>query len=66
LADLAAVKIAIAPARNGEERLDPRTVRAYFDKHQPLTTRGKFALARAVLLEGDRADAQSLVREAWR
>src|SRR5262249_51794934 len=25
-----------------------------------------FALARALLLEGDRADAQNLVREAWR
>jgi soluble lytic murein transglycosylase len=48
-----------------KERLDPRTVRAYFDKDQPLTTQGKFALARALLLEGERADAQSLVREAW-
>ena len=55
-----------AEAALWKERLDPRTVRGYFDKHQPLTTQGKFALARAVLLEGDRADAQSLVREAWR
>jgi soluble lytic murein transglycosylase len=55
-----------AEAALWKERLDPRTVRAYFDKHQPLTSQGKFALARAVLLEGDRADAQSLVREAWR
>src|SRR5207247_8346976 len=49
-----------------KERLDPPTVRAYFDKDQPLTAQGKFALARALLLEGDRADAQNLVREAWR
>ena len=41
-------------------------VRGYFGKDQPLTAQGKFALARALLLEGDRADAQNLVREAWR
>jgi soluble lytic murein transglycosylase len=33
---------------------------------RPATTKGKFALARALLLQGDRAAAQSLVREAWR
>ena len=49
-----------------KERIDPRTVRAYFDKDQPLTAQGKFALARALLLDGERADAQKLVREAWR
>src|SRR5262252_10192156 len=49
-----------------KERLDPPTVRAYFDKDQPLTAQGKFALARALLLEGDRADAQNHVRKAWR
>jgi soluble lytic murein transglycosylase len=55
-----------AEAALWKERLDPQTVRAYFDKDQPLTAQGKFALARALLLQGDRADAQSLVREAWR
>jgi soluble lytic murein transglycosylase len=54
-----------AEAALWKERLDPQTVRAYFDKEQPLTARGKFALARALLLGGDRADAQNLVREAW-
>ena len=49
-----------------KERLDPQTVRAYFDKDQPLTAHGKFALARALLLDGERAEAQKLVREAWR
>ena len=33
---------------------------------QPITTKGKFALARALLLQGDRAGAQSVAREAWR
>jgi soluble lytic murein transglycosylase len=55
-----------AEAALWKERLDPQTVRAYFDKDQPLTAQGKFALARALLLQGDRAAAQSLVREAWR
>jgi len=55
-----------AEAALWKERLDPQTVRSYFDKYQPLTAQGKFALARALVLEGDRADAQNLVREAWR
>jgi len=55
-----------AEAALWKERLDPQTVRAYFDKDQPLTAQGRFALARALLLEGDRAGAQNLVREAWR
>src|SRR5260370_16885848 len=48
------------------DRLDPAFVRAFFRKEPPTTTKGKFALARAMLLQGDRAGAQSLVREAWR
>src|SRR5260370_2200713 len=48
------------------DRLDPAFVRAFFRKEPPTTTTGKFALARAMLLQGDRAGAQSLVREAWR
>jgi soluble lytic murein transglycosylase len=55
-----------AEAALWKERLDPQMVRGYFGKDQPLTAQGKFALARALLLEGDRADAQNLVREAWR
>jgi peptidoglycan lytic transglycosylase len=55
-----------AEAALWKERLDPQIVRAYFDKDRPLTAQGKFALARALLLEGHRADAQNLVRETWR
>ena len=55
-----------AEAALWKERLDPQIVRGYFGKDQPLTAQGKFALARALLLEGDQADAQNLVREAWR
>jgi soluble lytic murein transglycosylase len=55
-----------AEAALWKERLDPQIVRGYFGKDQPLTAEGKFALARALLLEGDRADPQKLVRAAWR
>ena len=55
-----------AEAALWQDRLDPATVRAYFGKDRPFTAKGKFALARALLLMGDRAGAQSLVREAWR
>jgi soluble lytic murein transglycosylase len=48
------------------ERPDPQTVHTYFGKDRPLTAQGKFALARALLLQGDRVGAQNLVREAWR
>jgi soluble lytic murein transglycosylase len=48
------------------DRPDPSFVRAFFGKERPISTKGKFALARALLLQGDRAGAQSLVRETWR
>ncbi|MCC6777662.1 MAG: transglycosylase SLT domain-containing protein [Hyphomicrobiales bacterium] len=48
------------------DRRDPAAVRAFFANARPSTTKGKFALARALLLQGDRGGAQALVREAWR
>jgi len=55
-----------AEATLWQERLDPATVRSYFGKSRPLSAKGKFALARALLLQGDRAGAAGLVRDAWR
>ena len=55
-----------AEATLWSDRRDPAFVRAFFAKDRPTSTKGKFALARALLLQGDRAGAQSLVREAWR
>jgi soluble lytic murein transglycosylase len=55
-----------AEATLWSDRRDPSYVRAFLGKDRPITTKGKFALARAYLLQGDRAAAQSLVREAWR
>jgi soluble lytic murein transglycosylase len=48
------------------DRPDPTTVRTFFGKTRPSTAKGKFALARALLLEGNRHVAASLVRDAWR
>ena len=47
------------------ERRSPATVRAFFAGAQPTTGKGKLALARALLSEGNRADAQYYVRLAW-
>ncbi len=48
------------------ENVEPAKVRAFFAKEPPLTARGRFALARAMITQGDRAGAQGYVREAWR
>lgn len=41
-------------------------VRAFFGDAKPVSAKGKFALARAMIAQGDRAGAQQLVRDAWR
>ena len=43
-----------------------RTVIEFFRNDPPRTAKGRFALARALLAEGDRGGAQAWVREAWR
>jgi len=55
-----------AEASLWQERAGSATVRAYFANTRPLSAKGRFALARALMLDGDRAGAQALVREAWR
>jgi soluble lytic murein transglycosylase len=54
-----------AEAALWQEHRDPATVRAFFAEEPPMTPKGRFALARALLAQGDRADAQRYVREAW-
>jgi peptidoglycan lytic transglycosylase len=54
-----------AEARLWQERSDAATVRGFVGD-QPLSAKGKFALARVLLAEGDRENAARLVREAWR
>jgi soluble lytic murein transglycosylase len=54
-----------AEARLWQERSDAATVRG-FTGDQPLSGRGKLALARILLGEGDADGAGRLVRDAWR
>ena len=54
-----------AEARLWQERGDTAIVRR-FTGGQPASARGRFALARALLAEGDRTGAERQVREAWR
>ncbi len=54
-----------AEARLWQEKSDAATVHSFTADH-PFTAKGKFALARVLLAEGDRDGAQRLVREAWR
>ncbi len=51
----------------GLERREAATVRSYFrGDNRPLTAKGKFALARALIAQGERKEAEALVRDAWR
>lgn len=54
-----------AEARLWQEKSDAATVHA-FTMDRPTTAKGKFALARALIAEGDSDRAARLVREAWR
>jgi soluble lytic murein transglycosylase len=55
-----------AEAALWEQQTEPGTVLAFFGHKTPLSAKGRFALARALLATGDRAGAQAAVREAWR
>ena len=55
-----------AEAQLWQERRDGDTVAAFFAKQPPVSTKGRLAMARALLASGDRAGAQRFVREAWR
>jgi soluble lytic murein transglycosylase len=49
-----------------DDQRDDTTVWAWFENESPLSAKGRFALARAMISRGDRANAERLVREAWR
>ena len=55
-----------AEAALWQQQTDPRTTIAFFNSEQPHSAKGRFALARALLAQGDRAGAQAALREAWR
>ena len=54
-----------AEARLWQERIDATTVRA-FTGDKPTSAKGRLALARALLAQGDRDGATRWAREAWR
>ena len=54
-----------AEAALWQERGDAATIRNFIGDH-PISAKGRFALARVLLAEGDRAAAARLVRQAWR
>jgi soluble lytic murein transglycosylase len=48
-----------------DHREDP-VVWSWFENESPLSAKGKFALARAMIGRGDKANAERLVKDAWR
>lgn len=54
-----------AEARLWQEHSGTATLRDFVG-HQPASAKGRFALARVLLAEGNRDDAGRLVRQAWR
>ena len=57
--------------RRGEAALwddhrDDATVWAWFENKSPISAKGKLVLARSMIARGDRANAERLVRDAWR
>ncbi len=49
-----------------QQRVDPASVQNFFRGDPPRTAKGKLALARALLSQGDSAGAHQWVGEAWR
>ncbi|MDI1264355.1 MAG: transglycosylase SLT domain-containing protein, partial [bacterium] len=49
-----------------DDRRDDATVWSWFENDSPISAKGKLALARVMIGRGDRANAERLVREAWR
>ena len=55
-----------AEAALWDDHRDDATVWALFENESPLSAKGKFSLARAMIARGDRANAERVVRDAWR
>ena len=49
-----------------DDRRDDATVWSWFENESPLSAKGKLSLARVMIARGDRANAERLVRDAWR
>jgi len=49
-----------------DDRREDAVVWSWFENESPITAKGRFSLARTMLSRGDRANAERLVRQAWR
>src|SRR5215831_13958164 len=49
-----------------DDHRDDQVVWSCFENESPISAKGRFVLAKAMLARGDRANAERLVREAWR
>ncbi|MFH0298688.1 lytic transglycosylase domain-containing protein [Bradyrhizobium sp. 31Argb] len=49
-----------------DDRREDAAVWSWFENESPVSAKGRFALAKAMLARGDRANAERLAREAWR
>lgn len=49
-----------------DDRREESAAWSWFENESPLSAKGRFVLAKAMLARGDRANAERLVREAWR
>lgn len=55
-----------AEAALWQDRMNENVVHGFFATARPTTAKGRLALARAAIAQGDRALAQRYTREAWR
>jgi soluble lytic murein transglycosylase len=49
-----------------DDHREDAAVWAWFENESPVSAKGKFSLARVMIARGDRANAERLVRDAWR
>ena len=49
-----------------DDHREDAAVWSWFENESPISAKGKFALARTMIARGDRANAERLVRDAWR
>lgn len=49
-----------------DDRREDSVAWSWFENESPVSAKGRFVLAKAMLARGDRANAERLVREAWR
>ena len=49
-----------------DDHRDDAAVWSWFENESPISAKGRFSLAKVMIARGDRANAERLVREAWR